>query len=82
MRSAKENNSQVKPKGKIGKMWEVRLKRNMGSKLIIGPEAQIEIYDALEWHESRQIGLGEEFLDYLEGYFETLKSGHIYFPIK
>jgi hypothetical protein len=54
----------------------------MGFKLIIEPETQIEIYDAIEWHESRQIGLGEEFLDYLEGYFETLKSGHIYFPIK
>lgn len=40
----------------------------MGSKLIIEPDAQIEIYDAIDWYESKQIGLGEEFINYLEGY--------------
>lgn len=54
----------------------------MGSKLIIEPEAEIEIYDAIDWYESKQIGLGEEFYNYLEGYFETLKSGNVNFSIK
>jgi len=54
----------------------------MGSKLIIEPEAQDEIYDAIDWYESKQTGLGEEFYNYLEGYFETLKNDHADFPIK
>lgn len=54
----------------------------MGSKLIIEPEAQDEIYDAIDWYQSKQIGLGEEFYGYLEGYFETLKNGNADFPIK
>src|SRR5690606_22533855 len=54
----------------------------MGSKLIIVPEAQNEIYNAIDWYESRQIGLGKEFFNYLEGYLETLKSGHVNFTIK
>lgn len=54
----------------------------MGSKLIIEPDAQIEIYDVIDWYESKQIGLGEEFYNYLEGYFETLRNGNADFPIK
>lgn len=54
----------------------------MGSKLIVEPEAQIEIYDAIDWYESKQTGLGEEFFNYLEGYFETLRNGNADFPIK
>lgn len=54
----------------------------MGSKLIIEPEARDEIYDAIDWYQSKQIGLGEEFYGYLEGYFETLKNGNSDFPIK
>lgn len=37
----------------------------MGSKLIIEPEAEIEIYSAIDWYESKQLGLGEEFYNYL-----------------
>lgn len=54
----------------------------MGSKLVIGLEAEIEIYDAIDWYESKQLGLEEEFYNYLEGYFETLKNGNVDFPIK
>lgn len=54
----------------------------MGFKLIIEPEAQLEIYDAIDWYESRQKGLGEVFYNYLDGYFETLKNHHVDFPIK
>lgn len=54
----------------------------MGSKLIIEPEAEIEIYDAIDWYESKQLGLGKEFYNYLEGYFETLRNGNADFSIK
>ncbi len=35
----------------------------MGSKLIIEPEAQIEIEDAIAWYEMKQLGLGTEFFN-------------------
>ena len=54
----------------------------MGSKLIIEPEAQEEIIEAIEWYESKQVGLGADFLDYLDGYFQTLKNGKASFEIK
>ncbi len=54
----------------------------MGSKLIIESEAQIEIEKAIEWFESKQVGLGEEFYNYLDGYFQTLKNGKALFQIK
>ena len=54
----------------------------MGSKLIIEPEAQEEIDKAIEWYESKQIGLGADFFNYLDGYFQTLKNGKALFEIK
>lgn len=54
----------------------------MGSKLIIEPEAQKEIIEAIEWYESKRIGLGGEFFNYLDGYFQTLKSSNASFEIK
>ena len=47
----------------------------MGSKLIIESDAQEEIINAIEWYESKQVGLGADFLNYLDGYFQTLKNG-------
>ena len=54
----------------------------MAFKLTIEPEAQIEIEAAIEWYESKQLGLGKEFYNYLDGYFETLKEATALFPIK
>jgi len=54
----------------------------MGSKLIIEPEAQIEIDKAIEWYESKKIGLGADFFNYLDGYFQTLKNSKALFEIK
>lgn len=54
----------------------------MGSKLIIEPDAQKEIIEAIEWYESRQSGLGKDFFNYLDGYFQTLKNGNSFFEIK
>jgi len=54
----------------------------MGSKLRIEPKAVVEIENAIEWYESKQIGLGLDFYNYLSGYFETLKQGYSLFEIK
>jgi hypothetical protein len=54
----------------------------MASKLIIEHEAQIEIDEAIDWYETQQIGLGLEFLNYLDGYFQTLKNQKALFEIK
>ncbi len=54
----------------------------MGFKLIIEPEAEKEITNAIEWYESKQIGLGLDFLNYLNGYFQTLQFGKARFEIK
>lgn len=50
--------------------------------LIIESEAQLEIDKAIEWYESKMGGLGEEFLNYLGGYFQTLMTGNPDFEIK
>jgi hypothetical protein len=54
----------------------------MASKLTIEPDAQIEIENAIEWYESKRLGLGKEFYNYLDGYFKTLKQANVLFPIK
>lgn len=54
----------------------------MDYKLVILPIAEREIDDALFWYESRQKGLGIEFLTYLESYFLTLLDGNAIFQIK
>lgn len=41
----------------------------MDYKFVILPMAQREMDQALFWYESRQKGLGIEFLAYLESYF-------------
>lgn len=54
----------------------------MGSKLIIEPEVQTEIDKAIKWYESKQVGLGADFFNYLDGYFQTLKNNKALFEIK
>ena len=54
----------------------------MASNLTIEPEAQIETEDAIDWYESKHTRLGEEFYNYLDCYFKTLKEATALFPIK
>ena len=50
--------------------------------LIIEPEAQIEIDNAIEWYEKAKEGLGVEFFNYLDGYLKTLRQNKALFEIK
>lgn len=54
----------------------------MISKLIFEPEVFNEIDEAVKYYESKQLGLGEEFFNYLEGYFNTLANQNVSFEIK
>lgn len=54
----------------------------MDYKLVILPIAQREMDQALLWYESRQKGLGIEFLGYLEGYFLTLMEKPVIYQIR
>ena len=54
----------------------------MDFKLIIVPEAEIEISEAIVYYESKQQGLGSIFVQYLDGYFYTLVKGKAFFEIK
>ncbi|MEO5789111.1 type II toxin-antitoxin system RelE/ParE family toxin [Gelidibacter sp.] len=54
----------------------------MDYSLVILPLAQKEIDTALGWYESKQKGVGVEFLAYLESYFLALKEGGAIFQIK
>lgn len=54
----------------------------MGFRLRLEPRAQEEIDQAVDWYESQKSGLGNQFLDYLEGYFKIVKTGNVLFQIK
>ncbi len=41
-------------------------------KLIIRPEAEVEITEAHEWYQSRVEGLGSEFLSVLDAVFQSI----------
>lgn len=50
--------------------------------LITEPDAKEEIQEAYDYYESKQIGLGNEFLEHLERYYETLKTEIPSFQLK
>lgn len=54
----------------------------MENEIIILPKVLIEIEDAMEWYENRKKGLGIEFLEHLEVYFDLLKKDNVFFQIR
>jgi hypothetical protein len=54
----------------------------MGFKIVFETSVYNEIEDAISYYESKQLGLGEEFFNYLEGYFKTLENQKVLFEIK
>ena len=54
----------------------------MAFNLLIKPEAEDEINEAVDWYESKKIGLGLEFLIHLQDYFDILKTEIPIFQIK
>jgi hypothetical protein len=54
----------------------------MAYNLEIKNEANLEIIEAFLYYEDKRIGLGEEFLEHLDIYFDTIKANPKYFPQK
>lgn len=50
--------------------------------LEIKDEANIEIIEAYLYYEEKRFGLGEEFLDHLNSYFERIITNPKHFPKK
>jgi plasmid stabilization system protein ParE len=45
----------------------------MAVRLILAPEAEIDLAEAYVWYEARRVGLGEEFLSSVDGCMEGIR---------
>jgi plasmid stabilization system protein ParE len=45
----------------------------MAKNLIILPEAELDITEAYDWYQERELGLGEEFLRCIDASIQTIK---------
>ena len=52
----------------------------MTRRLIIQPQAEIDVADAVAWYEDQRIGLGNEFLDELDLVMERVVYSPFQFP--
>ena len=50
--------------------------------LEVKDEANLEIIEAFLYYEEKRIGLGEEFLEHLETYFDRITANPKHFPQK
>lgn len=55
--------------------------RRMAERIIFTPEADMDVSQAYEWYESREPGLGEEFLRSVESTLLTIQRHPKIFPI-
>ena len=44
----------------------------MAARVVVAPEAELDIAEAYVWYESRRIGLGEEFLSSVDACMEGI----------
>jgi plasmid stabilization system protein ParE len=52
----------------------------MAAKLVVAPEAELDIAEAYVWYESRRIGLGEEFLGSVDAAIERIGRHPAIYP--
>ena len=53
----------------------------MGNRITITPEAKVKLAEAFEWYESKQAGLGHEFLRAFSACFSLVQRHPEIFPI-
>ena len=53
----------------------------MGNRITITPEAKVKLAEAFEWYESKQAGLGHEFLRAFSACFSLVQRHPKIFPI-
>ena len=52
----------------------------MPVKLVVAPEAELDIAEGYVWYERRRIGLGEEFLSSVEACIEAIRRQPAMYP--
>ena len=52
----------------------------MAVKLVVAPEAELDITEAYVWYESRRAGLGEEFLSSVDACMERIRRQPAIYP--
>jgi len=53
----------------------------MAVKLVVAPEAELDIAEAYVWYEARRPGLGEEFLSLVDAGMERIRRQPLIYPI-
>ena len=53
----------------------------MAAKLVVAPEAELDIAEAYVWYENRRIGLGEEFLGSVDAAIERISRNPLIHPV-
>ncbi len=53
----------------------------MAAKLVVAPEAELDIAEAYVWYERRRIGLGEEFLSSVDACMEAIRRQPEMYPL-
>ena len=53
----------------------------MGNRITITPEAKVKLAEAFEWYESKQAGLGHEFLRAFSACFSLVQRHPEIFPV-
>jgi plasmid stabilization system protein ParE len=53
----------------------------MAAKLVLAPEAELDIAEAYVWYERRRIGLGEEFLSSVDACMEGIRRNPEMYPL-
>jgi plasmid stabilization system protein ParE len=52
----------------------------MAARVVVAPEAELDIAEAYVWYESRRIGLGEEFLSSVDACMEVIRRQPEMYP--
>ena len=53
----------------------------MDVKLVLAPEAELDITEAYVWYEDRRVGLGEEFLSSVDACMERIRRQPTTYPL-
>jgi plasmid stabilization system protein ParE len=53
----------------------------MAVKLVVAPDAELDITEAYIWCETRRVGLGEEFLSALDACIERIRRQPLIYPV-
>lgn len=53
----------------------------MAARLVVAPEAELDIAEGYVWYESRRIGLGEEFLSSVDACMEGIRRQPEMYPL-